>query len=251
MRAVLPTGALRAGHSPSPQLWSEAQRLFWRQVLLQHLVPPHPTYKALWTAPFLDDGVQLDTELHVKYDLICNAPMQSVAIAGCKRDIAPVPSTLAGVRTAQIASCPTFRPRTTQACRARQFNSSAVMAPLTARAVSSRIFVQAQASIALVVPQELPACKAFVLEIDYPLLPFPAATPVDRQVLQPLQLPPTCSGELGANYQGEEIANAQLGAHLVAACLIHALRRSAIVEASVVHTARAIWCLTRGIGGKK
>lgn len=125
------------------------------------------------------------------------------------------------------------------------------MAPLTARAVSSGVFVQAQASIALVAPQELPACKAFVLEIDYPLLPFPAATPVDRQVLQPLQLPPTCLGELGANYQGEEIANAQLGAHMIAACPIHALRRSAIVEASVVQTARAIWRLTCGIGGKK
>lgn len=75
MHVTVLTGAPRAGHSTSPQLWSKAQRLFWRQVLLQHLLPPHPTYKALWTAPFLLDGVQLDTELHVKYALICDAPV--------------------------------------------------------------------------------------------------------------------------------------------------------------------------------
>ena len=103
-------------------------------------------------------------------------------------------------------------------CRARQYNSTAIMAPLTTRVVNGRVFLQAQASIALVTLQDLPACKAFVLQVDYPLLPFPATTPVDIQVLQPLQLPPTCSGELGANYQGEEIATAKLGAHLQAAC---------------------------------
>ena len=62
-----------AGHSASPQDWNTAQRLYWRQVLLQHLVPPHPIYKALWSSAFLLDGKQLDTELHVKCDLVAAA----------------------------------------------------------------------------------------------------------------------------------------------------------------------------------
>lgn len=46
---------------------SEEVLLFWQEVLLYHMVLPVNDYQALWTTPFLTDGVTLTTELHEVY----------------------------------------------------------------------------------------------------------------------------------------------------------------------------------------